>query len=126
MRGVVFGVFDGLHKGHTYFLDEAAKECGELFVVVATDTVVENLKNRTPRYNYEERTHAISEFNPNLKIMPSDPTPGTWKILIDLKPDIVLLGYDQLAITKELKKLNIPHKILGAYHPEKYKSSLLP
>lgn len=124
-RGIAFGVFDGLHEGHQHFLNDAAKECDELFVVIATSQNVEILKGHAPRHSYEERIRAISEFNASLKIMPSDPAPGTWEILDEIKPDIAFLGYDQLAIAEELKKKNMPYKILEAYRPEKYKSSLL-
>lgn len=124
-RGIAFGVFDGLHEGHKHFLDQAAKECGELFVVVATDAVAESLKHHLPRKTFRERMSAIANYNPSLNIRPSDQAQGTWKILDDLKPDIALLGYDQLAIAEELKKLSMPYKILEAYRPEQYKSSLL-
>ena len=45
-------------------------------VVVTLDVVVSILKNHPPKYSYEERAKAIADFNPDLVIVPSDPTLG--------------------------------------------------
>ena len=47
-KGMVFGVFDGLHEGHKYLLTEAAKLCDELVVVVTLDEAVATLKGHLP------------------------------------------------------------------------------
>ncbi len=124
-KGMVFGVFDGLHKGHRKFLSDAAARCETLFVVVTRDEIVELLKHKTPMHAYARRAAAIRAFNPNCVILPSDPTLGGWEILKAHRPDRVFLGHDQHAIADELKKLGIPFEVLEAHHPEKYKSSIL-
>ncbi len=47
-KGVVFGVFDGLHEGHKKFLTDAAARCVELIVVVAHPKAVLTLKKKYP------------------------------------------------------------------------------
>lgn len=123
--GMVFGVFDGLHEGHKHLLSETVKHCEKLIVVVTLDTVVSILKNHPPKYSYEERMKAITDFNPNLVIVPSDPTLGGWNILDRHQPDMIFLGYDQHAIASDLKRLRKSFLTIDAYHPEAFHSSIL-
>lgn len=123
--GMVFGVFDGLHAGHQYLLIECEKRCEQLIVVVTLDTVVSLLKNHPPKYSYEERVEAIRNFNPNLTIVPSDPTLGGWSILDRYNPDIIFLGYDQEAIAREMKRLHKSFFIIDSHHPDTLHSSIL-
>ena len=37
---LIFGVFDGIHKGHLYFINEAKKQGGHLVAIVARDSIV--------------------------------------------------------------------------------------
>ena len=123
--GMVFGVFDGLHEGHKYFLTQAAEQCDELFVVVATDEVVEKFKEHPPRQRYEERVRILTEFKPGFKILPSDAVVGSWEVLERIRSDIIFLGYDQQGTAEELRRRGVPFSFLEAHHPERYKSSLL-
>lgn len=123
--GMVFGVFDGFHAGHQFFLTEAQKQCSKLIVVVTRSEMVQQLKGFTPQYTYEQRASAIQKYNQNLHIVPSDTVLGSWDVFKKQTPTIVFLGHDQQGIAKELKKIPIPYIYLPAHHPEKYKSSLL-
>jgi cytidyltransferase-like protein len=123
--GVVFGVFDGLHQGHKYFLTEAAKQCEKLIVAVTASETVLHLKGHLPRYEYIERVAAIRDFNPKLKVIQGDQTLGQWTALKKYVPEIIILGHDQQAIAKELIKLRIGFIFLDSYHPEKHKSSII-
>lgn len=124
-RGMVFGVFDHFHKGHEYFLTEAARQCDELIVVVTLPEIVEKLKGRTPRHSLEKRTAHVTEFNPQFVVVAGDATLGEWNVLRGYSPDIVFLGYDQQGIEKELKSLGVPCLFIDSHHPEQYKSSLM-
>ena len=124
-RGIVFGVFDNLHDGHKYFLKEASQKCDKLIVVVTPTKIVKLLKKHPPKYSFKERVEKIKEFNQNFSIISGDLTLGKWNILKQNPSDIVLLGYDQKEISKDLEKLNIPYVFLEPYSPEKYKSSIL-
>ena len=123
--GMVFGVFDGLHAGHRYFLTQASEQCERLIVVVTLPEIVELLKKRLPHYEYEERVAEIQAFDPLLKIVPSDKTLGGWNVVKKYAPEIVFLGYDQQAMAAELTKIDIPFIYLNSHHPEKHKSSLI-
>src|SRR6185369_2106094 len=122
--GMVFGVFYGLHPGHRFFLREASLRCQKLIVVVALPEVVEKIKKRIPRHTYQERVAAIASFGDFL-IIPSDKETGSWKVFDRHKPDIVFLGYDQLALGQALQEISMPHAFIGSHYPEKYKSGLL-
>lgn len=123
--GMVFGVFDGFHPGHRYFLTEARARCERLVVVVALSEVVERMKKRPPLYTYEERVARIEEFDSNLTVVPSDPGLGEWRVFKEHHPEMVFLGYDQVALGQALVDIAMPHTYIGSHYPEKYKSGLL-
>ena len=108
------GTFDLLHMGHIYFLKEAKKHGDELVVVVATDNTVRRLKHE-PVNPENIRLDLIKE----LKIV-DDAYIGheddMYKIVEEIKPDIITLGFDQIhdekKITSELKKRNISAKVV--------------
>jgi FAD synthetase len=108
------GTFDLLHMGHIYFLKEAKKLGDKLVVVVATDKTVRRLKHE-PVNPQKIRLNIIKE----LKIVDEafiGHEDDMYKIVQEIKPDIVALGYDQIhdekTIEKELKKRGIKTKIV--------------
>lgn len=129
-RVLVFGTFDGLHPGHCDFLKQAKKQGGYLIAVAALDATVKSVKGRLPKLKERERLEALKKsglvdqavFGDN-----SDP----YKIIRQINPDIICLGYDQEAFTKELpqelRKAGLGAKIirLNAYHPERYHSAII-
>ncbi len=123
--GMVFGVFDGFHDGHRHFLNGSMKRCEQLIVVVTLDEVVVMLKNHPPKYSYEERAKAITDFNPDLIIVPSDSTLGGWSILDRHHPDMIFLGYDQGAIASEMRRLGRLFIRIDSHHPDTLHSSML-
>lgn len=122
---MVFGVFDGLHEGHQFFLTEAKKRCGELVVVVAQDGAVERLKSKKPKRALAERVHAIQAFDPSLIVVSGDEREGEWKALRERVPDVIFLGYDQAALAAALDELGIEHEAIAPYEPERFKSGIL-
>jgi cytidyltransferase-like protein len=124
-RGMVFGVFDGLHEGHKFFLREAAARCEELVVVVADSHLVRELKGREPLETDAARKDAIMAFLPHARVISGDQTLGAWQVFSSTRPDKVFLGYDQRAIAAALDELHIQYEYIAPYEPERYKSSLL-
>ena len=124
-KGMVFGVFDGLHEGHQYFLKKAAEMCEKLVVVVARDKAAHTLKGHAPKRTEQKRLAAIQLFNPQWTAFLGDTEAGEWKILKMENPDRVFLGYDQKEMRGELKKLEIPFESIEAHEPERFKSGLL-
>ncbi len=108
------GTFDLLHMGHIYFLKEAKKLGDKLIVIVARDSTVRKMKHE-PVTPQEMRLQLIKE----LKIV-DDAYLGKkndiYEIVEDVKPDIIVLGYDQLHNKKkiliDLKNRNIKVKIV--------------
>ncbi len=112
IKVMVFGVFDGLHKGHQFFLEQAKKLGTDLIIVVTIDKVVEELKNKVPRFNLKKRIEDLRQLAITNKIVSGDEKNGSWKIIKKFKPDIIALGYDQ----KDLA-LNLSQYLLAVDFP---------
>ena len=125
-----FGSFDLLHEGHKYFLKEAKKLGDNLKVVIAKDSTIKEFKGHQPKYNETQRVSHIKKLNIADEVRLGYEG-NKWKIIEEIKPDIIALGYDQDSYTKGLEKgmkdRNIKVKIvrLDSHKPEIYKSSLL-
>ncbi len=127
---LVFGTFDILHEGHKYFLKKAKKHGNYLIVVIARDSTVEKVKNKTPKNNENERLKNIQKLDFVDKAVLGN-LEDKYSIIKKIKPDIICLGYDQTYFTEnlenKLKEMRMECKIirLKAYKPEIYKSSLI-
>ncbi len=123
-RVLVFGTFDGFHPGHRFVLEEAEKR-GELFVVVARDRNVKRIKGRVTEQSEEKRVAAIREAFPEAHVSLGNATDFRAP-LKELKPDLILLGYDQ-NLPPGVTEADFPCPVerLPAFYPEKYKSSIL-
>jgi len=107
-RIVVGGTFDIIHLGHIKFL-WAAKRLSkntELIVIVARDSTVHKLKNRQPIFNEQERLELVQNLKPvDRAILGKNINDGTiFDILLELRPDIVALGFDQVFSEEEILK----------------------
>ncbi len=127
---LVFGSFDHLHKGHEE-LFRMAKEYGDrLKVVVARDVTIEQVKGKKPLYNEEERCVVVAKHPLVDKVVLGN-SGDKYEIILQEKPDVICLGYDQRVFTvglaKELAKRGLRPMIirLPAFKPELYKSSIL-
>ena len=149
IKVLVFGTFDGLHEGHKDFFRQALRvaslpqgklqnlEKSYLIVVVGRDSTAQKTKNKLPKFNEQERLKVVqnsglvdearlgNEAPPGEKLDP-------YKIIEEIKPDIICLGYDQANFTDKLelalKEMGLGHvKIhrLKAFKPEKYHSSII-
>ena len=58
---LVFGTFDGIHKGHLSFLNQAKEHGDYLTVVVAKDSNVKKLKGHKPLNNEKQRKAKIKK-----------------------------------------------------------------
>ncbi len=108
------GTFDLLHMGHIYYLKEAKKMGDELVVVVARDSTVRKLKHE-PVNPEETRLNLIKE----LKVVDEaylGYEDDMYKIVKEIKPDIIALGFDQIhnknKIKSEFQKQNINAKVV--------------
>lgn len=121
---MIFGTFDLLHPGHVFVLEEAGKR-GDVTVIVARAKNVESIKGKVPRDSEEKRLEAIRSRFPAYDVQLGDAS-DFLKPVRDLKPDIILLGYDQQlppGVTPE--DLPCPVERLPGHQPERFKSSLI-
>ncbi len=98
-RVMAAGTFEIVHPGHIFLLKRAAK-LGKVFVVVSRDKNAAKAKGRMPTVHESQRLEVIR----NLKCVDSAIL-GDRKNFMNsirrLKPDVILLGPDQM----EAKKL---------------------
>ena len=93
VRVVATGVFDLIHLGHVHFLEEAKKLGDELVVIVATDATVRKHKH-VPITPQEMRVKLVSALKPvDRAVLGHEGDP--YEIIEELKPDIIVIGYDQ-------------------------------
>jgi FAD synthetase len=108
------GVFDLIHLGHIHYLEEAKKLGDELVVVVARDSTVRREKHE-PITPEEFRRDLVESLKPVDKAVLGGEG-DMFKIVEDLKPDIIALGYDQYhdaeRIEGELKKRGLGTKVV--------------
>lgn len=121
------GTFDIIHSGHGFYLEEAKKLGGEdsrLIVVIARDETVK-AKKRVPVVCEEQRLEVVKMLKPVDEAYLGH-TDDMFKIVKEIKPDIIAIGPDQNfnldELRKELKKRNINTEIIKV---EKYKKAPL-
>lgn len=129
---MLFGTFDGLHKGHLNFFQQAKKISTNSFLIVsvARDKNVFKIKKYLPFLDEKQRKNLIKECKVIDKVVLGGVNNHIPHIKKE-KPNIIALGYDQQAYVKNLKKdlenNGIFVKIirLKPYKEKIYKNSLL-
>jgi len=111
-RVMATGVFDLLHIGHLHYLKEAKKLGDELIVVIATDETVRKRKHNPiiPQEMRREMVEALKPVDRAVMGHTNDPL----KIVEEIKPDIIALGYDQEieGLERKLKERGIDAKVV--------------
>jgi FAD synthetase len=133
---MIFGTFDGLHKGHLNFFSQAKSltkkltQTSYLIVGIARDVNVLKIKGKLPRLNEKKRMLLLKKCKLIDKVVLSGIKNHIPHILKE-KPDIIALGYDQKAYVKNLKKdlkaegLSVKVLRLKPYKEKIYKNHLL-
>lgn len=129
---LAFGTFDILHPGHENYLKQAKTLGDFLVVVVARDETVKKIKGKEPENPEDIRLTNVQNLKIADLVVLGHLGNDHYKIIEEIKPDIMALGYDQNNfitenLEKELKRRNLNCQIfrLKPFHPEKYKTSLL-
>lgn len=92
-RVMASGVFDLMHPGHLSFLEQAKALGDQLVVVVARDSTVRNLK-RHPIMNERARREMVASIKwVDAAVLGYEG--GRYRIVREIDPDIIALGYDQ-------------------------------
>lgn len=129
---MVFGTFDGLHKGHLNFFKQARSLSNKPFLIVsvARDINVRKIKGRKPFLSESKRMILVKKSNQVDKVVLSGKLKYLPHILKE-NPNIIALGYDQKEYTQTLKKdlknkgLNVKIVRLKPFKKNIYKNSLL-
>jgi len=101
VRVVATGVFSIIHPGHIMFLEEAKKLGDELIVILARDKTV-GLKKGSRYIPEQQRLHVVSALKMVDRAILGDEN-DIFKPIMELKPDIIVIGKDQDFDENELK-----------------------
>ena len=125
-----FGTFDLLHAGHEDYFRQAREHGDRLVVVVARDVTVVDVKGELPSMGEDERLRVVEEHALVDEAMLGH-TDDKYRIIQEIQPDVICLGYDQEAFTDDLD-IELTRRGLTAtvvrcepYFPDTFKSSLL-
>ena len=114
------GVFDIIHPGHISTLN-AAKALGDvLVVVVATDNTAVKMKKRNPLHSQEQRQELVKSLKVvDLCLIGQEN--DIFKTVNLVKPQIIVLGYDQIHqekfITEGCKKIKLDARVARLQSP---------
>lgn len=101
------GVFDILHTGHISYLEQAKALGDELYVIVASDNTVRKNKHE-PITPERMRVRIVSALKPVDVAMIGNDSGDMFAILDEIRPDVIVLGFDQKfdenTLSEELKK----------------------
>jgi len=103
-RVLVFGTFDGLHTGHHFVLRQAKIRGTELVVAIARDKHVQELKHKIPQHRERVRLEAVKQLPFVDEARLSDEVLGTFYIIDEVHPDLIVLGHDQSALEESLRE----------------------
>ena len=102
VRVMASGVFDILHTGHISYLEQAKAMGDELYVVVASDDTVRKRKHE-PITPENMRVKIVSSLKVVDKAILGNSGGDIYSILDIVRPDIIVLGFDQTFDEKKLE-----------------------
>lgn len=118
VRVVATGVFDIIHLGHLHFLEKAKDLGDELVVIVARDSTARKMKHE-PITSEGMRVELVQALKPVDRAVLGYED-DMFKIIQEVRPDIIALGYDQQfdenQLREELEKRGISAKVIRMPH----------
>ena len=95
--GFTCSCFDLLHAGHILMLQDAKSRCDKLIVGLQTDPTIDrpDTKNK-PIQSFEERYIQLKAVKYVNEIFTYDTEEDLYKKLLDIKPDVRILGSDYI------------------------------
>ncbi len=100
------GVFDLLHFGHVWFLEEARRAGGDnakLIAIIATDKTVEKSKGRKPIMSEDQRCALVKSLRVVDEAVLGYDNMDIGEVIEKINPDVIALGYDQAEMENEVK-----------------------
>ena len=95
--GFTCSCFDLLHAGHILMLQDAKRQCDKLIVGLQTDPTIDrpDTKNK-PIQSFEERKIQLEAVKYVYEIFIYDSEKDLYKKLLDINPDVRILGSDYI------------------------------
>ena len=103
VRVMASGVFDILHTGHISYLEQAKAAGDELVVVVACDSTVRKRKHE-PVTPEAMRLKIVQSLKPVDRAVLGKDTGDFFETLEEVRPDIIMLGFDQTFDEEQLER----------------------
>ena len=100
---MIFGTFDLVHQGHMALFKQAKKKGNQVVAVVGRDERVKQIKQSEPIHTERERKQLLEQIKLIDRVVLGDKH-DVYKVIKRLKPDVILLGYDQTVFTDKLQE----------------------
>lgn len=99
---MAFGTFDFIHAGHLFLFEQARKYGDHLTIVVGRDVNVAKVKGEAPIHTEKERVRILKHIDLIDEVI-LGATQSKYELIGKRKPDVIVLGYDQVAFVDGLK-----------------------
>ncbi len=112
------------------FLLQAKQYADDLYIVLAREKTIIDMKGKKPKYSEKERKQHLEITGIPTKVFLGN-VGDKYKVIEKINPDIICIGYDQSSFTnnlqKELKERNLHPRVikLKPYKEHIFKSSKL-
>lgn len=127
---MIFGTFDIVHQGHLNLFLNAKKWGDFLIAVVARDARAEEIKKKKLIHTEKERKKFLEAIRYIDQVILGNKT-DVYKIINQIKPDVIVLGYDQKhfteSLTQKIQEFQLKTKVvrLKAHKPNNFKTQKL-
>lgn len=127
---LVFGTFDVIHPGHSFFLEQSSAYGDKLVAVIARDSFVSKTKKKTPVHSQNKRLEHIKKSGLVDDARLSDEVTGTFNVVADINPDIVCFGHDQIKLLRSFQnwlkkeKKQIEIVMIESFKRDQYSSTV--
>ena len=106
--GFTCSCFDLLHAGHILMLKDAKQQCDKLIVGLQINPTIDRPEKNKPIQSYEERYIQLEAIKYVDKIIKYTTEKDLYKKLLEINPDIRILGSDYINKSFTGDDLNIP------------------
>ena len=94
--GFTCSCFDLLHAGHILMLQDAKRHCDKLIVGLQTDPTIDRPEKNKPIQSLEERKIQLEAIKYVDEVFIYDTEEELYKKLLDINPDVRILGSDYI------------------------------
>lgn len=116
-KAVIFGTFDLVHPGHLALFNYTRKLSKQLFIVLARD---KNIDKQT-LFTEKQRLKNLQKLNLTEEVILGSLN-NPLNFYQKIKPDLAILGYDQIKYVDLLKTLPLEIKRAPKFYPELFKT----